>query len=798
MEGFDIGSTIDVALNLHPDTETIYYVVDNTTTGVAIMKEFSKVLPHYEDQLEVIRLDGENLDQITEKVSTLPQNSLILYLIYFKDNEGTHFEYNEAISMIEQKASIPVYGVWEFTLGHGIVGGKLTSGYYQGKTAAKIALRVLSGEKPSEIPVVIEETTHYGFDHKQMKKNNVNVESLPQSSLLINIAKTSKKQILILHSYNRGLQWTDDLERGISSRIKEDMDNVELIYEYMDVKRYADPVYLQNISELLARKHRNMAFDLIITTDDVAFNYLTRHHDTIYKDVPTIFCGVNYFEESMIENHPLFTGVVESYDLRGTIDTALKIQPGIENMIVINDTTVTGQANRKNLDLLMPDYQDKLSFEIWDDFNMLEIQEKVQTLESDSIILLLSFNLDKSNNSFTFNESIGMISEYASVPIYGLWDFYLGHGLTGGILTTGIIHGETAGAMAVDILNGKKPSEIAVVTDSPNMAMFDYTMLEKFGISLRNLPAESIVINRPTTIFDFFLENKTIVIPFIGILSILCLILLLMHAKIKSRKMAEEKLLEFTQVLETKNVELDVAAREAETANEAKSRYLAHMNHEMRTPLNGFLGFVQLMQDTRLDQQQQEFMEHMKQSATHLLGIINNVLDMASIEAGQIKMAHQVFLLEEEMETALAPLRYLALHNNTHLKVTMDHHLPRQVKGDPDRLRQIILNLGGNGVKFTHNGQVHMYLTCQETTEDHHILELVVEDTGPGMTEETLGKLFQPFYQGDDGSTSQAKGTGLGLTITKELVELMGGTIQVDSTLGKGTRAAVTLKLQKA
>jgi len=131
------------------------------------------------------------------------------------------------------------------------------------------------------------------------------------------------------------------------------------------------------------------------------------------------------------------------------------------------------------------------------------------------------------------------------------------------------------------------------------------------------------------------------------------------------------------------------------------------------------------------------------------------------------------------------------MENNT----TKD--LPSIMAGDPQRLRQIMLNLAGNAVKYTRKGQVAVTITCPETTETHHILKLVVEDTGPGMTEDTLKKLFQPFYQADDGTVRQSKGTGLGLSITRELVELMDGDINVESSPGEGTRVEVSLMLEK-
>lgn len=347
--------------------------------------------------------------------------------------------------------------------------------------------------------------------------------------------------MLILNAYDRSLKWTKDLEQSITARIGAEIEDVEFIYEDMDVKRNPDPVYLQNEYELLIRKHQNKQFDLIITTDDPAFNYIKKYHDTVYPDVPTIFSGVNYFEAAMIADQPSFTGVVESNDLSGTIDTALAIDPGIKNIIVINDQTETGAANQKHLEQLLPDYQERLNIEIWDDFNMFEIQQKVSTLSADTVILLLSFNQDRSNNSFSYDESIELIAQAASVPIYGVWDFYLGKGLLGGVLTSATSHGEMVGEMAVAVLKGQPPAAIPVVTASPNHAMFDAQILKKFNISPARLPKGSIVINQADTLKEYLEQNKAILMPFTVILLTLCGIVLLMYFKIKGKQAAEER-----------------------------------------------------------------------------------------------------------------------------------------------------------------------------------------------------------------------------------------------------------------
>lgn len=262
-------------------------------------------------------------------------------------------------------------------------------------------------------------------------------------------------------------------------------------------------------------------------------------------------------------------------------------------------------------------------------------------------------------------------------------------------------------------------------------------------------------------------------------------------------KQSKEKLQRYAQELEQKNKELDSAVYEAEEANKAKSEFLATMNHEIRTPINGLLGFLQLLEDTPLSEEQAEFLGYMNRSAQHLLSLVNNVLDMSKIEAGEMDLDHHPFNLSAEIDNALAALRPQAQEKELQLSVDKDPGLPMEVVGDPMRLRQIILNLAGNAVKFTEEGIVHLKIDYLGRQKGMHHLQLEVRDTGPGMEQSILDQLFQPFYQERSSHKKHPGGTGLGLTITRELVERMGGQIHACSTPGKGSSFIVRLNLEE-
>ena len=240
-----------------------------------------------------------------------------------------------------------------------------------------------------------------------------------------------------------------------------------------------------------------------------------------------------------------------------------------------------------------------------------------------------------------------------------------------------------------------------------------------------------------------------------------------------------------------------IAAKEAAAAaDRSKSQFLANMSHEIRTPMNGVLGMTELLLDTALGATQRELVQTIRASATSLLNVLNDLLDFSKIEAGKLDIESVPMDVRQCVEEVGALMAVQASSKGLELIVNVDPAIPERVLGDPHRVRQVLVNLCGNAVKFTRDGEIVIELIPVRSGEGAPQLRFEVRDSGIGIPQEALGRLFHPFTQIDAATTRHFGGTGLGLSIVKRLVELMGGEVRVDSTVGRGSTFTVTLPCQ--
>jgi len=352
--------------------------------------------------------------------------------------------------------------------------------------------------------------------------------------------ETPQKRVLVLHSYYLGFTWTDDITTGINKVFAQWAGNVELHYEFMDAKRHPETDYLKNLNKLYQLKYPAGTIDLIICSDDQALTYLLTTEAQLFPNVPIVFCGVNDYDPSMRNQGRPLTGVIERIDPLSTLDIALKLHPDARRIVVITDSTRTGRAIHATARNIFKKYEDRFKFSYLYDYTMEELQQEVAKLSKETLVLLFVFNRDRSGKNFTHENSLKLIKNHCHVPIYSFWNFYLDHGIVGGMITNGHSQGKVAAELATRIIEGEKASEIPVVTESPNEFMFDYKQLQQFSISRNRLPKDSVIINLPG---GFYEKYRKYILGFILILLIQMGIIIILAVNIVLRRKAQVALL---------------------------------------------------------------------------------------------------------------------------------------------------------------------------------------------------------------------------------------------------------------
>ncbi|ASS68357.1 MULTISPECIES: ATP-binding protein [unclassified Paenibacillus] len=261
----------------------------------------------------------------------------------------------------------------------------------------------------------------------------------------------------------------------------------------------------------------------------------------------------------------------------------------------------------------------------------------------------------------------------------------------------------------------------------------------------------------------------------------------------KELQIKSDQLQQRTSELEASNRALTELKEKAEVALRIKSGFLSMISHEIRTPMNGILSMSEMLLEAELKPQDRRTAEIIHRSGRGLLSVVNQILEYSKMESGKMELDYRPFEVEECLGETLDLFRGLALEKNLSLESYLDPSVPAVLEGDSNRLRQILINLIGNAIKFTESGGVKIYVNKRDETEQTVQLEFVVEDSGIGIPQEKMDELFQPFIQLQTPFASKQEGTGLGLSISKTLVELMGGTIYATSQVGDGTMFIFTM-----
>lgn len=349
--------------------------------------------------------------------------------------------------------------------------------------------------------------------------------------------------VLILNSYNQGFKWTDDIVAAVTSTMSAKLKKIEFSLEYMDTKRYVDRQLNELLLQTLALKYQRLQPDIIITSDDNALDFMQQHHQTLFPDVPVVFCGVNNVQDALSVDREYFTGLVETLDISANIDLVRHLLPKINEIVIVSDGTSTGIGTRQMAIDAERDYPNMtfiyLNGEELSTDEMLTRLRHIKT--TTSAVLAPAWYLDKDGNTFDNKTIYPRIAEASPVPVFVTSAANLGMGGIGGKVNSGTIQGKNAANQALRILSGDATTkDLPVETKSQNPYMFDYRQLVRFAIDERRLPAGATILNRPVSFYERYESETNIAV--VTFLTLLAIIALLMWS-FRRRKQAEERLL---------------------------------------------------------------------------------------------------------------------------------------------------------------------------------------------------------------------------------------------------------------
>lgn len=348
------------------------------------------------------------------------------------------------------------------------------------------------------------------------------------------------REVLLLSSYHQGYEWTDSITKGIEKGLY--YSNVEITYEYMDTKRVYNKEYLNSLFQLYKNRYENRKFDVIIASDNNALKFLDKYNTELFNNTPIVFCGINNFDLTLFQNSNIATrttGVVEEVNIEKNIELIKKLHPNIKKLLVINDTTTTGQGMKKEFFKIYDKFKNDFQIEYIDKFKIENLRTKVRKLEQDSVILFMLLFKDETGKVFTFQNGLQEIEQNTKAPIYGLWDFYISRGLVGGYVTNGYEQGFSAAKLTRGILVGRKVLDIPIITTSPNRFMFDYKKLKQFNIKIDSLPEYYLLENEPGTFYESYETEITIItVTFI----LFTIIIFLLIGSLEGKKVAQKEL----------------------------------------------------------------------------------------------------------------------------------------------------------------------------------------------------------------------------------------------------------------
>lgn len=584
-----------------------------------------------------------------------------------------------------------------------------------------------------------------------------------------------RHNVLVLHSYGPDFTWTRSQQEGIDAVFSPLLAEYDLRIEYLDAIHNPGLLKGPLLLELLRTKLSTQKFQVVLTSDNAAFDFARAHRAELFPEVPIVFMGLNGFDEAMLKGESGITGVAEDGDTFGTLQVLLRLAPQTRRIVfpgMADDLTYRGLRATITKDLATLPSQVKAEFREYPHVDAL--LEDIKTLPSDSAIYTIGNMRTRDGQGISSQRAAELMSSTASVPLFTSWDFLVGHGAVGGSVISGVEQGRLAAEIALQVLHGARPESIPVRRGAGKMFMFDHRQLVRFDIPTSQLPPGAVVRFEPQSALS--ISREAVWIAGVSFVLLLGVSVSLVIAVLQRRR-SEEQVRALNQELEQRVAERTSAL---EQANKELESFAYSVSHDLRAPLRHIDGFLALLKENvepNLDGQGLHYMSTIADAARRMSTLIDDLLAFSRM--GRQEMSATPVDLNGLVADVIHGLAPEAAGRAIDWQIA---DLP-VVTGDHAMLRVVLFNLISNALKYTSKrSQARIDIGTQPGEEGETVV--YVKDNGAGFDMRFKDKLFGVFQRLH--RVDEFEGTGIGLANVSRIVARHGGKVWAQGQIDQG------------